>query len=574
MNSQPSENHSASVIRHVGWKVWENPIFRRYCRSRLRPKDLSIWLLITLLVTGFTFAMVRSSAIYQASMSLQDAERTTIIPLLVIQGIILFIIGTAQVSGGMIAEKDEGVIDYQRLIPMTPLAKALGYLFGLPIREYVLFLATLPFTAWALWKGGVEFAAWAPLYAVFITATLTYHLMGLLTGTVVKNRRWAFLISISLIFMLYTVIPQLARFGLVFFEYLTITPVFEDTLPALLPSTARSVVETARNLTHDVKFFNLDFPEALFTVFCQGGLILIFLIIICRRWKRHESHLLDKVGALAFFIWIQILLLGSALPLVDGGTLFPSREISRRTIQFDWQPRSWEAGAMSAAYGISTLLFLLVLTAVITPSEDTQIRGWRRTRKHGGKSLPLLSDAATSYAWVLAMACAGAGGWYLFTRGVIESRWFPGQEVPMQVFYLFLLVMISAGMCAQTVLEGKGARQFWLCTIFVGVTPVMIGFVVSVIDDRLRPLAVWMIGMSPLSGPIYAAMSQLTLTDLGVNLIRSLPRAFYFWQGVHLLVGIWLSLRLRSTRKLIAADSGVHQHGDTAISTEESSSKS
>ena len=50
----------------------------------------------------------------------------------------------------MTAERDEGVIDYQRLIPMSPLSKVLGYLFGLPVREYVMFLATLPFTGWAL----------------------------------------------------------------------------------------------------------------------------------------------------------------------------------------------------------------------------------------------------------------------------------------------------------------------------------------------------------------------------------------------------------------------------------------
>jgi hypothetical protein len=40
----------------------------------------------------------------------------------------------------------------------------------------------------------------------------------------VKNRRWAFLISIGLVFCLYTIVPQMARFGLVFFKYLTITP--------------------------------------------------------------------------------------------------------------------------------------------------------------------------------------------------------------------------------------------------------------------------------------------------------------------------------------------------------------
>ena len=64
----------------------------------------------------------------------------------------MFVLGTAQVAGGMTAETDEAVIDYQRLIPMSPFSKVAGYLFGLPVREYAMCFATLPFTAWALWR--------------------------------------------------------------------------------------------------------------------------------------------------------------------------------------------------------------------------------------------------------------------------------------------------------------------------------------------------------------------------------------------------------------------------------------
>jgi len=118
-----------------------------------------------------------------------DAPRMGIIPLLVVQGLILFVLGTAQVAGGMTAERDEGVIDYQRLIPMSPLSKVFGYLFGLPVREYVVFLAALPFTVWSLWRGHVAWDVWLPLYAVIFTSMLLYHFTGLLTGTVVRNRR-------------------------------------------------------------------------------------------------------------------------------------------------------------------------------------------------------------------------------------------------------------------------------------------------------------------------------------------------------------------------------------------------
>src|SRR4030095_1157161 len=148
---------------------------------------------------------------------------------------------------------------------------------------------------------------------------------GLVTGTVVLNLRWAFLVSIGLVFCLYTVIPQMAKFGLVFFKYLTITPVFWESLPQLLPRSTGEVVDMVQQLAPTVKFFNLGFPEAVFTWFSQGGLILTFVIMLCRKWRWSESHLLGKLWAAGFFVWVQILLLGNALPLIAPGNLFPSR---------------------------------------------------------------------------------------------------------------------------------------------------------------------------------------------------------------------------------------------------------
>ena len=123
----------------ASWKIWRNPIFRRYCQSRLRLRGLGVALLIALLIAGFIFFMSRTIGMHRAHLSVADAERGAVIPLLVFQMLILFVLGTAQVSGGMTAETDEGVIDYQRLIPMSPLSKVFGYLFGLPVREYLMF---------------------------------------------------------------------------------------------------------------------------------------------------------------------------------------------------------------------------------------------------------------------------------------------------------------------------------------------------------------------------------------------------------------------------------------------------
>ena len=261
-----TRNQANDSPGHSFLRPWANPIFRRYCQSRLRLAGLSVSLLIVVILAGFMVAITGSIS-FRTRGNPADAARTAIIPLLVLQSFILFVFGTAQASGGMVAERDEGLIDYQRLIPMSPLSKVMGYLFGLPVREYVMFLATLPFTAWSLWRGNVAWNVWLPLYAIVLTSTLTYHLSGLVTGTVVRNRRWAFLVSIGFVFSLYTVIPQMAKFGLVFFKYLTITPVYEECLPGLLPSTAGKLAGALQQLMPTATFFNLDFSEAVFAGF-------------------------------------------------------------------------------------------------------------------------------------------------------------------------------------------------------------------------------------------------------------------------------------------------------------------
>ncbi len=548
-----SETSVPPPTRHVMWKPWANPIFRRFCRSRLRPRSLGIWLLVTVMIAGFLFAFSDVLGSKRFSLSLEDSARAPLIPLLWFQAFILFVLGTAQVSGGITAERDEGVIDYQRLIPMSPLSKVFGYVFGLPIREYLLVFATLPFTAWSLWKGNVEMQAWLPLYTVFFTSTLLYHFTGLVTGTVVKNRRWAFLVSIGLVFCLYTIIPQLEKVGLVFFKYLTMAPVYSECLPGLLPKPVGAVVSVGQQLAPSAKFFNLDFPEAVFTVFSQGGLVLTFVIMLRRRWKRAESHLLGKLWATLFFIWIQILLLGNALPLVDSGSLFPSRGFARYAhLDFNWVPNRMEAVGMSGLYGLVTLVLLFILGGMITPSPEYQIRGWRRARKQGRRSLPFLSDAATGSWFVALMAIAGAVGWYLFTQALVESRWYPGHVVPLSTLGYFIAIMLAAGLGFQVLLETRGGRAIGLATILIGVAPVMIGAVMFAIGEWLYTTASWVIGASPLSLPFYAAGSLLSLSNLPDGVERAVPRAFHFWLLVTSLVTVWLITQLRAARKQMA----------------------
>mgnify|MGYP001221007088 FL=1 len=70
------------------WKIWENPIVRRYARSRLRPRSLGVALLITLMLAAFLFFTIRAM-VDRPGMSRSDVARVPLIALLVLQGLIL-----------------------------------------------------------------------------------------------------------------------------------------------------------------------------------------------------------------------------------------------------------------------------------------------------------------------------------------------------------------------------------------------------------------------------------------------------------------------------------------------------
>ena len=61
--------------------------------------------------------------------------------------------------------------------------------------------------------------------------------------------------------------------------------------------------------------------------------------------------------------------------------------------------------------------------------------------------------------------------------------------------------------------------------------------------------------MSPVSLPVYASASLLTISELPLYIARAVPSAFQFWLVISLLLAGWLSFSLWGARKRIAAAS-------------------
>jgi hypothetical protein len=69
--------------------------------------------------------------------------------LMILQTVILAVMGASQISSSMSKARELGILDFHRVSPMPAYSLALGFFFGAPIREYLMFAATLPFSiAW------------------------------------------------------------------------------------------------------------------------------------------------------------------------------------------------------------------------------------------------------------------------------------------------------------------------------------------------------------------------------------------------------------------------------------------
>jgi len=448
-----------------------NPLWVKGLRERCRLKHMLTWGIIWLTLGTFVFLMTYITMVEQEVSSKADAAKAALPGILVIQAVILMLFGTGAVASGISKERDEDLLAYIRMTPMSPTAKVVGYLFGLPAREYLLVAATMPLVLIIVVISGFSLYTLGHFYLVFFTSVLVYHMTALVVGMVSPRPRLASLMSMGLVVLLYFALPNLSRLGITFFEFLTIRPTFLGLVQQELPPGLRAVAESnGMDSYRPVPFFSGAVGPTVYTLLVQGFLVASMFSILHRKWRHQSNHLFSKPGALIVFSGIVVFTLASIWAVIAQDDAY-----SRL---FDPLGRSQRSGRvpetllvlLMAGFVIVCGAYIFLITA-ITPSRDRTKAGIRQARRRGEGRIRFASDAASSLPAALVMIAVGvASATSLIILAVNHGDYIASPPSAASAAAVVLL-MVSIGLFVQGVAESASIRVFGVVVFVLWVIP-------------------------------------------------------------------------------------------------------
>ncbi|GEM_PF-1568930 len=385
----PQSTHLADVL-------WKNPIIRMQMRRKLRKKSVIVWGLLTLIPSLFIFLNTYNATNYtEFNASPEEIEtakllalKACFLPIFFVQAFILLFVGTGTVAGNFAEEKESGLIDYHRMTPMSPAAKIVGFVLGLPCREYLMAMLTLPFTLIAVLGGKLPLPKVVLVYVILLCLALTYHLTAMASGMLAKKPRMASWFSRILVILLYTFLPVISHIGLSVFGYVTFLPTLYGLFQIELKDTFMFRGNEQVQFFEVVPFYFWKLPPVLFTFLILGLMMSVFAFMLLRKWQKDTYHPFTKRFAIGVFAVIQILVIGSLIPILLG---------EQRSDIVNWMSPSEIYGMVQFLHLLISLGISILLIHLITPTRHTLQNGLRRARKHKLSKIPFNWDSASSF---------------------------------------------------------------------------------------------------------------------------------------------------------------------------------
>ena len=535
------------------WQVWRNPIVRRYATARLRPLPVAAWSLVVQPLAAFLWLVVYFS--FKTRSDLPHAALAAWTPILILQGLIWLLKGTFSVAVGIAREGAEGLGDMQRLTPLSAWHKVVGYLCGLPILETVLVASLLPWSVVSIVVGHVPPAVVFRVHLLLVTSAVLHHSIGLVAGTVIRQKIVAGTVSQLLVITLHFVVPLLARFGLGPLGHLGVERAI---MAELLP------LQGIAGPIGRVKFFDLDVSLTGYAWVVMSILIAFLLQILWRRWRRADAHLFSKPLALAFSAWIIVMSLGETFPLLRDGTLFDwsNRLVDRARHEGHGElpgaavsvvtqgliPVGW-----AGAFGCVALLSAMILAAIITPTFEQHGRA-RRARPGGSSSrLAWASDAQSALLWTGVLGLMALAGWAVLVERLLDTPLLhlvlqPDPRLPFVLGAGLIIPLLTWAV----LLEWRGLKIACLGAFVFWIVPVMVGIVGILSGTNPLHWPKWWLGLSGFALPFYSISQSMNgLAGVG-GILQQLRVPWLISLGGHAVLAVVMLGCLRRARHLDA----------------------
>jgi len=531
----------------INLKIWENPIVWRQFKSRLRTSAILQCLLV--LITAAFITLITYAGLDRFSVDKLQAARAGIIPLLILQGLILMLAGTGRVTSGIIHERVTGTLDYTRLAPMPPLRKVVGYLFGLPVREYVLFLITVPFMSFLLIQGQIPAAVIVPVYLVFFSSVLLYHLIGLVFGLVLKEWRMSVLFTQGVVILINLILPAFSTLGFPLLQYLSVRPVVAAKIYPYLPvSSSFREQGTEAFFSSNVAFFNLSISTTLFTLLLQGVLIFTLGLMVYRKWENAFNKSLGKLYAMGLFVGLQFFCIGTLWPnLVESVNSDLARGLLGTNIS-----RNELAILLPLVFTYFSLFCVCWLLYIVTPTHDEYRSGKlldRKLRRSGKKCLPLLNDKSSALVTAVVFAVATFVFIVFIQATFADTQYYQGKGLFSAESMRLAVAAVMITFYFHIALEALEIQKMGVLLVILWIVPVLLAILSGVAFGvelnwayiaALSPIALVAFSILPLLSDVLAS----EMSDL-------FARAYMSGIACNLIITAYLGYRLLNIRKLM-----------------------
>jgi hypothetical protein len=432
----------------------DNPIFIKHVRSRLRKQPLAAAAVVVMVLcicvawAGYQLDAFSSGRAFEW--------------LVVLEGVILIVLGASQVSAAVGGSRASGILDFHRVSPLTPTELTLGFFFGAPIREYVLFACTLPFAALFLAFGVPTVRGFVQIMIFLVAITWLFHGLALINSLIRKGHRSARgAVGLVIFFLIF------------FFNAMRMV--------RFVPSVV--LFDEDARLT----LFGYSLPW-LAVVLAYIAAVLYFLFLAARRKMGSERiHPLSKLQAIAALSSLSVLLVGGI-----------------------WKQENELVLEIVVLYLLVVLAIVSIL--MVTPDRAEYFKGLWRARKKGGDRLPWWDDLSLNRAF-LVITCgivlitgtlawqapgdlAGSGGIY----GAASSA----GNVPLAIA-IGVLVVAYFGLAHQYFLlkfGGRGKTYFALFLFLAWLLPLVAGTILAMssASGNVEVQSQFVFSLSPIPG--------------------------------------------------------------------------